>query len=257
MNEPKPHCSSAETLRQRLGDWYRQAPGRFVRDQVRTAVEPLLRDLFGYHLIQLGSLDWDPPALSVSRVPHRVVMDCRDPGVGHAIDLLAAFERLPIETDVVDGVFLPHTLDFSADPHQLLREVERVLIPEGRLVIVGFNPLSLWGLWRLLPGRRAQVPWCGAFIGLLRVKDWLGLLGFDVEVTEHLMFRPPLAHHGLMNRLQFLETSGRRWWAPMGGVYVIRAVKRVSRLTPIKPRWAARRVLGVGTVEPTTRTGHG
>ena len=257
MKEPTSHCGSAETQRRLLGEWYREAPGRFLRDQVRDAVEPLLRDLFGYHLIQLGTLDWNPSPLAVSRIMHRVVVDCCDPAHGFPVDLIASFEHLPIDSDTVDGVFLLHTLDFCAAPHQLLREVERILIPEGRVVIVGFNPMSLWGVWHILPGYRRQVPWCGAFIGGLRVKDWLQLLGFDVEATEHLMFRPPLRHHGLMNRLQFLEQAGRRWWHPLGGVYVINAVKRVSRLTPIKPRWRAQRVMGVSGIEPTARAGRG
>ena len=160
--------------------------------------------------------------------------------------------NLPVASDSIDAVLLSHTLDFSKNPHQLLREVERVLIPEGNVIIIGFNPWSLWGLWQLFRLRSKKVPWCGHFISSWRIHDWLSLLGFEVKVDEALMFRPPLQHRGLMQKFDFLERIGGRFWSPLSGVYVILAVKRVSRLTPIKPAWKLRpRVIRGRAVEPT------
>ena len=73
----------------------------------------------------------------------------RQPGESHApagrsavwCDLL----DLPFEAQSVDLIVMPHTLEFTSDPHRLLREAERVLMPEGQLIILGFNSLSLWG----------------------------------------------------------------------------------------------------------------
>jgi SAM-dependent methyltransferase len=167
--------------------------------------------------------------------------------------VVAASGSLPIATDSVDAVFLPHTLEFSADAHQVLRETERVLIPEGRVVVIGFNALSLWGARRLAGGGRGRVPWCGKFLTPYRIGDWLSLLGFDIELQEMMMFRPPW-RRALLQQLSFLDSMGRRFWPVLGGVYAIRAVKRVSTLTPLRPSWKSRRpVLAGGAVEPTTR----
>ena len=140
----------------------------------------------------------------------------------------------------------------------MLREADRILIPEGRLIILGFNPWSLWGLWRIFRRRSGRVPWCGRFLSLGRVTDWLSLLGFDVETIGSLMFRPPLRHKGLMNRFAIMERLGAHWWPIMSGVYLLVAVKRVSTLTPLKPGWKLpTSSLGGRAIEPTTRNGRG
>ncbi len=164
-------------------------------------------------------------------------------------------EYLPFASDSIDVVLLSHTLDFSPDPHPLLREVERVLIPEGKLIILGFNPFSLWGAWRLFRLRRRNIPWCGRFLSLSRLDDWLSLLGFEVQQVKRMMFIPPLQQSGLIRQLAIVERLGRRYWPMLSGSYVVQAVKRVSTLTPIEPAWKlGSRVLGGSVIEPTTRT---
>jgi hypothetical protein len=124
--------------------------------------------------------------------------------------------------------------------------------------VVGFNALSLWGAWGLVGQRRGRVPWCGRYLTPFRVRDWLTLLGFDLEAQEMLVFRPPWRRTALRRGTALMDTLGARYWPVLGGVYVIRAVKRVSTLTPLRPSWAQRRaLLAPGAVEPTTREGHG
>lgn len=218
----------------------------------QVSLERLLADCFGYYLLQVGCLGLPLDPLRMSRIKSQIVLV---PKRGDAFDsqcVVGDPQYLPVASDSIDTVLLPHTLDFSRDPHQLLREVERVLIPEGHVIIVGFNPWSLWGLWRLLRMRGKQIPWCGHFISSWRVRDWLALLGFDVKAEQGVMFRPPLRHKRMMQRLFFLEKLGGRFWSPLSGVYVILAVKRVSRLTPIKPAWKLRPRIRRGSVaEPT------
>jgi len=121
------------------------------------------------------------------------------------------------------------------------------------LVVFGFNALSLWGLWRLVRRGQGSVPWNGRFLTPFRVGDWLSLLGFDIELQEMMMFRPPW-RRALLQQFSFLDTMGPRFWPVLGGVYAMRAIKRVSTLTPLRPSRKKRRpVLATGTVEPTTR----
>jgi SAM-dependent methyltransferase len=236
--------------------WFRDTPGRELLAQEHALLEQQLPDLFGYYLVQLGFIGDVPEAVLATRIRQRVVVASDGPIAGDVVPVAALFAQLPICTDSVDAALLVHTLDFSGNPHGVLREVERILIPEGRVIVIGFNPLSLWGLRRFWPGRRKGVPWNARFIAVRRMHDWLRLFGFDIELTHRLMFRPPFRREGLMRKLTFVEGLGARFFQPLAGVYVIRAVKRVVRLTPIEPSWrSGRRLLSGRAVEPTTRAG--
>ncbi len=127
-----------------------------------------------------------------------------------------------------------------------------MLVPEGHVVIVAFNPWSLWGVARLLRRRKRRTPWCGKFLGQNRLEDWMGLLGFDIVEVHHVFFRPPWRREGVMRRLRFMERAGARWWPVLAGVNVVVAKKRVATLTPIKMRWRLRRPLVSDAVEPTS-----
>jgi SAM-dependent methyltransferase len=162
---------------------------------------------------------------------------------------------LPFASASVDAVVMPHTLDFAAQPQRVLREAERVLIPEGRLIVLGFNPFSTWGLMRGLM-RRRRVPWTGHQLGSARLIDWLDLLGFQLEMREWLLFRPPI-RAAQSRRFDWVEGAGARWWPMLGGAYVIRAVKRLSLATPVRPRWKARAsFIPGGAIKPTVREGN-
>ena len=164
-------------------------------------------------------------------------------------------EALPFDAKSVGLVILPHVLEFTDDPHQVLRETARVLVPEGHVVIVGFNPLSLWGLRRAMRFGTESAPWAGRFYRLTRVKDWLALLDFEVVGGEMLYHRPPLASDRFRDRLRSLETAGERWWPMLAGVYVLVGRKRELGLTPLRPTRLHNRGLVPGLAEPVVRSG--
>ena len=236
--------------------WYDTPVGNRLLDIERRKLDAILPNLFGYHLLQVGCMV-DDDLLGASRISHRIVIDVVEDRPLQCVRLRAYPDRLPIASDSVDVVVLPHTLEFEADPHQALREIDRILIPEGHVVILGFNPWSWWGLRRLFRRRRRDTyPWCGRFRSLPRIKDWLALLGFDIVMTSGYFFRPPLNHDRIMRRLNFIETAGARWLPMLSGAYLLVAKKRVLTLTPIKPRWRPRRsLIGADMPEPTTRSG--
>jgi hypothetical protein len=137
-------------------------------------------------------------------------------------------------------------LEFCSDPHGVLREVDRTLVPEGHVIIIGFNPISFMGLRRLAARNRGSAPWRGRYYTAWRVRDWLQLLGYDVLDTVSAGFRPPLRQAGLLRRLRAMETLGARFWPILGGAFVILARKRVATLTPLRPRWKPRRRISAG-----------
>lgn len=244
------------THRSGLRFWYREPLGQRLLEIERRKLDAILPNLFGYHLLQIGSMV-DDDLLAASRISHRVVVDVADGARLATLGLHGRPDQLPVASDSVDVVVLPHTLEYEADAHQALREVDRVLIPEGHVIILGFNPWSFWGLRRVFRRRREDTyPWCGRFRSLPRIKDWLALLGFDIVMTSGYFFRPPLQHDAIMRRLAFIETAGARWCSMLSGAYLLVAKKRQSTLTPIKPRWRSRRsLIGADIPEPTTRSG--
>ncbi len=223
-------------------------------------------DAFGYHALQLGLPELD--TLRANRMPHRWVASdallvpdrlpatppleglgtVPPPGV---VSLHCEFDALPFPDCSIDLVVLPHALELARDPHHTLREVERVLVPEGRVVISGFNPASLWGL-RQSAGRARRsmgfgrqrglyLPRAGEFIGYWRLRDWLRLLGFEVEAGRFGCWRPPLTSEQWLERFAWMERVGERWWPVLGSAYFLEAVKRVRGMRLIGLARQARR----------------
>jgi SAM-dependent methyltransferase len=250
----KKFFQSEQDVASHLQEWFVHYPGQGFLEQEIDCLNDLLPRLFGYYLVQLGMAGHLDTALEECRIGSRLVLAANRSSDQVRLDAQVELLQLPIATDSVDAVLLPHSLDFSPDPHQVLREVERILIPEGRIIISGFNPWSLFGLYKLLLQRKGKIPWCAHFISVRRLQDWLGLLDFRVEVVKPVMFRPPMQNRSMMNRLLFLERLGPKYWPFFSAGYVVQAVKRVSTLTPVMPSWRKRaRVLGGKLIEPTTR----
>jgi len=246
--------SSATQARQHLGEWLSTSPGRLIMEAEARALEAVLPDLFGYYLVQVGALS-PVEMLSHTRVLHSVVVDIDGVFEGCPYPVVRGEAgRLPVASESVDVLLLPHVLEYEPQPHEALREAQRVLVPEGSLILSGFNPWSLVGAWRVALGHRGASPWTGRFLGLNRIKDWLSLLAFDVTAIRPYFFRPPLRSERIMGRLRFLEEAGVRAWPYFAGAYLLVARKKVIPVTPIRPRWAARPGLRpVGAAEPTVR----
>ena len=252
-DKPVHICGDELLVQSQLSRWFRDEPGCDFARAEKIQLETELANLFGFHLLQMGELG-EEDLLTSSRVSHRHIMRlAEEPGSPH-FSLRAESDSLPVQTDSIDIVLLPHTLDFSLNPHQVLREVERVLIPEGHVVISGFNPFSIWQLWRWVLRWRKSPPWCGKFFTPFRIKDWLKLLGFDVMSCHYFYYRPPLKRASIMKRLGWLDKLGSKLWPVTGAGYVLVARKRVETLTPIRPRWvrSSNKVVSPGFVESRT-----
>ncbi|HEY5603328.1 MAG TPA: methyltransferase domain-containing protein [Gammaproteobacteria bacterium] len=243
-------CGNPVQTRKLLRDWYRRQPGDWLAEREVELLDEVLPTLFGYHLLQVG-VSYPGDCLAKSKIPHQMVMDVDEPPclddsreslVHRKIAYLRGIpEQLPFAADSLDVLLLSHTLEFTSEPHQVLREVDRALIPEGHAVILGFNPWGWWMWWRLILGWRGKPPWCGRFIPVSRLKDWLQLLGFDIVAHHSYFYRPPFSSKRLLQKLKFMERFGRRFWPFFCGAYLLVARKRVATLTPIRPRWRPRR----------------
>lgn len=211
-------------------DWLETPQGRYVLDWEQSKYDQLVADIFGFNAVQIGlpAIDY----LRANRMPFRFRCDDRV-----AATVRADAQFLPFASNSLDLVVLPHVLEFDDNPHQVLREVERVLVPEGSLVVAGFNPFSLWGAKRKLSRRKELPPWRGRYISVPRLKDWFALLGLEPRAGAFGCYAPAVTQEKWLQRFQFLDLAGDRWWPIAGAVYVIQAIKRVPGMRVIMPKW--------------------
>lgn len=243
---------------QNFQKWYTTSLGQRVGQVEKKILNEYLPDLFGYYLLQCGCPEIKSEKmagnwLKSSRVSTKI---CMDYDINQGVSCQANLAHLPMTADSLDIVILPHVLDFSAEPHQVLREAERVLIAEGHVVILGFNPWSVWNLLRfVLFWKKKKTPWNARFLAASRVMDWLALLGFDVVQCKGYFYQVPIQNEKISKKLKFLGNIVQRLLPKFGAGYVLVARKRVLTLTPIQPRWRShRKVVANGLeAEPINR----
>lgn len=233
-----------------LHDWLQTPCGQYLLEWEDQKAQALVADIFGYHALQLGLPELD--GLDANRMPHRwLATEYMAPVQGPArarLGLLTDFTALPFASNSLDLVVLPHTLEFSADPHATLREVERVLVPEGRVLVFGLNPTGLWALrqWRARLAQRfgwgrLYLPQEGEFIGARRLQDWLRLLSFEMEHFCFGCFVPAVRTPQWLQRWRWLDRYGARLWPVFGSAYCMVAVKRVRGIHLLGPAWKKQR----------------
>lgn len=240
-----------------LAPWFDTPAGAYARAWEQARLDELTADIFGYNAVQLGLPEID--ALAANRMPNRWVTDAVIPSASGAtarqVVVVHDFGELPFATQSLDLVVLPHVLEFAAEPHQVLREVERVLIPEGQVIICGFNPVSMWGL-RQGAGRMTGahfLPLHGEFISVPRLKDWLKLLSMEINRGHFGCYAPPCATEQWLRRFAFLEKAGNRWWPYLGALYIVQAIKRVKGMRLVGPAWQRKRATVPGAVPVANR----
>ena len=228
-----------------LSQWYREAYGQRLLRETEAALAPWLARAVGYYALDIRAFESHAGWLDASLVQsHFAITPVRQKDSR----VIGDFLRLPFEANSLDLVVAHHVLEFCANPHEFLREVDRTLIPEGRVIVVGFNPFSTHGLRKWFQSR-AVPPWGGHFYPALRVREWFSVLGFDVEKTRYFAFpfAPPSS----------AAATGRRAWTRAlpfcGALFALLAVKRVSRMITMGESWAPKKVLSAKEIQPTAR----
>ena len=235
-----------------MHEWFETPPGQYLLGWERARFDEAVVDIFGYHGLQLGLPVLD--TLQANRMPHRWLALGEDgQGLQQArppVALVTDFSALPFPAASLDLVALPHTLELATDPHTTLREVERVLVPEGRVVLSCLNPASLWGLaqrrtrlYRRVGLGTLYLPEAAGVLGYWRLRDWLRLLGFEVETVHFGCYRPAVRSPQWLERYAWMDRAGPRWWGILGAAYFIVAVKRVPGMRLMRPGWRPVRVL--------------
>lgn len=209
-------------------EWRKSVPGQCAKAWEAQRLDAIVADIFGYNALQIGLPDED--LLAQSRIGAKF---CCASVPDAPLCVRAEPWELPFATASVDLLLLAHTLDCVHTPHAVLREAERILRPEGTLLITGLNPFSLW---RARAVRRRISP--------LRLREWLSVLGLETVESCFGCFRPPFRKERWLEMTRWLEAPGARLWPLGGGVYILRAVKRTRGVRLIEPQWRLGRLPG-------------
>ena len=235
-----------------LRDWFDSDLGQQLLSAEQILLDRLLPTLFGYHLVQI-SIDSRLDLGRESPIKHRMrVSPVAELGMSEHT-LIAKNEELPLEHNSCDVVILHHALDFAQSPHQVLREAARILRPGGHLILLGFNPVSSWGLYRALRWHKNELPWSGHFISQHRLRDWLVLLELTEVRALSGYFALPFQRTKWRENSFFCERILRRYGKRNGAFSIQVARKDVAGIMAIKPRWQRRRLINLPIAEPTAR----
>lgn len=212
--------------------WHELSQGELAREELEQALAPINERIFGYHCVKLGSLSSQISLLN-STIQHQVTCSTH---AGKKHHVIGKSEHLPFQNNSVDAFYILGELDFAQDPHQILREIDRAITSDGRLVLAGFNPLSIAGIVKYLPINRKNILHKGRFFTAGRIKDWLSLLNFEVVQQDNIVYS------SLFMRKQFTSQSWvqrvcKRYLPWFSSMYIIEARKREIPLSPIKPVW--------------------
>jgi len=229
--------------------WLETSLGKALLQLEARVVEDALDGVFGEHCLQLGLWGENRSFMRFTRTQRCSLIAETSEGQPCVVGNM---HQLPVESDSIDAVLLPHTLDYSDRPHAILREVDRVLRRDGRLIVLGFKPVGLWGLRRLSPGAGIP-PGADHLISERRLKDWLQLLDMRVEGSSRYFFRWPLPGNKARGSGKW-ERRGQAWWPELAACYMLSAQKRVSTLTPVRPIWRRQPKVVAGLAEPSTRS---
>ncbi len=208
--------------------WLESALGQSLLGYEQAQYAAAVGDKFGFFAVQVGLPQID--TLANSRIPNIMRADIAKG------DLYCQSDYLPFAENCIDLLCLPHALEFSENPHQTLREAARILVPEGHLIMTGFNPISAWGVKHFFV-KRDCFPWNGDFFAISRIKDWLALLGLELVEVHFGCYKLPFNDEKWLNYFSFVDKIGEKWCPVMGGSYFIVAKKRVVNMTLLKPNW--------------------
>lgn len=235
----------------RIDDWYLGESGQYMLNELEERITPILSTTFGYYSLQIGCPGIASRLQESCRVKHQFTLD--EPGLPARVH--ANPSMLPIASDSVDLVILMHHLSNTSEPHAVLREAFRVLIPEGKLIIIDFNPTSLWGLRNFFQSWLEHVPFKGHFYTARRIDDWMRLLGFDQDRFHRVGYLPPIQKSSITRHLSWLEKGTRNWLPMLGALNLLVYSKNISPLTPVRHRWVTRKILPGKIARPSVGRG--
>lgn len=238
-----------------LDTWFQSPLGQYLSEQLESRLAPVLTTSFGYYAVQIGEAGLSDEIIQNCRIKSVFRMGPQHLASDQQQDAYIDSSSLPVASDSIDLVILMNTLSQAKDPHAILREVNRVLIPDGKLIIIDFNPVSLWGIRHLLQSWLDDAPWAGHYYTAGRLKDWANLLGFEQLHHFKCGYVLPFNYEKLISGSRIYSKFSERWLKFSAALNVLIFEKKTIPLTPMRKRWVKRQILAPTIVRPTVGRG--
>jgi len=233
-------------------NWYQTLSGQASLDKLDDVCADILSETFGYYAIEAGVLSGTHDLLKYSRIAAGFSLVSKDVKNNNELkansSVISSIEQLPIASDNIDLVVASHVLELSKDPHQVLREIDRVLVPEGHCILIGFNPFALSRIKHLMGSVLNRNKDSYQMRSVARVRDWFSLLGFEVLDVHYMGARPRVKNKKIFESMNWLENLGQYAEPVLGNMYVLHVKKQVVAMRPYKKVWRAPAVLSGGKV---------
>ena len=221
---------------EKLQGWLQTDAGMALLDSQKLLLESELNTIFGYHAGQYSVLP-ETNLLETSPVRRQFTLTQQVLDKSPFTELVADPYFWPVAPGSLDLVLLHHTLDVVHSPHRLLSEAANTVIPNGKLIIIGFNPFSLAGVLRkIIPSHRRVMSEI-SYISPMRMRDWLKLLNFHIERVHFGGYLYPASSMMKGLRGEILEQRCDHWHLPLGGFYMMVATRDIPGITPIRRPW--------------------
>ncbi|MDP6968627.1 MAG: methyltransferase domain-containing protein [Gammaproteobacteria bacterium] len=230
-----------------LEDWFLSPLGAALLRAENAVLSEHLKQCFGVYRVHVGPGAYST-AKEVANMPRTILLGAH---AGEGTQVIMDPHNLPLANDSVQALIIQHAFDIAKDPHDLLRDAARVVMPGGRMIICGFNPYSCWGLWRMIRLKQG-CPWQFRFLAARRLQDWLNLLNFKVVQFDSSFYRLPINNDKWLQSADTIGAHSQRFAKHLGAVYVMSAVKQETRLRNHKPLWRAkirRSHIGLATLD--------
>ena len=257
IHEVVVHMKDSDSFKQKaatLSHWFRSPLGCVILEYEQRLAANWLRHCYGYHACQLGCLE-QASWLSSCMIPHQI-------GVAPVVVvspfsiLQSTWDNLPLQNESIDLICLPHTLDFSVHGQAIIAEAERVLIPNGKLILFGFNRYSLLRYWHFLSLGNSNIPPISKWGSKRSVARLLNDMQFDLLKADHGCVKFPIKNEKWLSKCQGVEMIFEKMMPGLGAIYACFAEKRVSTIIPIKPKWQrSKNVVSEHSVTETSRQG--
>ena len=209
-----------------LFGWYQTPRGKLLKELEADYLQKSITVSCQQIILQIGGLGWESEFIDCTLYKKYTVLDAKSLGCDIAIKIQAKAYCLPVQSESIDMIIVPHMLEFDTHRFQTMREIERVLKPEGLVVILNFNPWSFWVRYQFLWDKKMADSWGGHFLSRARVFDWLKLLNFEVIMSSEFNLDSISSKQGKFIRYghSFFFTA-----------YAVKAIKRRYNIIPLSP----------------------
>lgn len=237
-----------------LENWFKTSLGQLLLQDEEAELSKIITHYFGYHLLHGGAINYSE-SLSLSPIRHKVYLELHPSSVSPLKGMVKTnIHHLPFLEGSIDLAILSHVLEFEKSPEAVLKEITYTLIPNGYLIIFGFNPYSLWSFYGKL-FKRHSLPWKGKFLSVRQLRSWLKENHCIIDDYKTFSFDLPIENQKMRENFSLIKSIGKTCWPTNGAVYCLIARKEIATLTPVQIPWRRQGVplSKKQAVEPTTR----